>query len=301
MRYQDAQKLQIIDILERMGVQKAGERIHSKSGLQYFYNSPFRQDNNPSFYVTLDKNLYYDQATGEGGNVKNFLALCSGSDRDDIKSGLAWADTLGITAISLFNPPPKMSPTSTEKKVMATLSFIGEKPLFYYPLKNYIKERGISFEIANKYLKEIVFKNNKQNATYSAIGFKSGDCWELRKKKFKGTLGTGKDITIFEKMTPGILIFTGVFDFLSYLEAKKIIEPDKTVIVLNSDRFIKRAVDYINKNEVKTVEYFKDNDTSGELTLKEMEQCKAHVVDKSYAYANYKDLNEWLIAEKQGL
>ena len=298
MRYQDAQKLKIIDILSSMGVQPAKQVNRPQGGLQYVYNSPFRNDDNPSFVVTLDKNLYYDNATGEGGNVKNFLALCSGSHRDDIKSGLAWVSTLGIKPPTLFESFEKKSPTSTEKKGSSTLERIGVKPLFYYPLKNYIAERGISFEIANKYLKEVIFRNTKQDVKYSAIGFKSGGTWELRKRKFKGTLGTGKNITVFEKNTSELLLFTGFFDFLSYLQAKGLLEPPKTAIVLNSDRLIKKAVQYIENHNIDTVEYFKDNDDSGFQTLIDLKKSKAKIIDISKTYAKYKDLNEWLVNEK---
>ncbi|NQX97529.1 MAG: toprim domain-containing protein [Flavobacteriales bacterium] len=298
MRYQDAQKLKIIDILSSMGVQPAKQVTNPQNGLQYIYNSPFRSDDHPSFVVTLNKNLYYDSGTGEGGNVKNFLALCSGSHRDDIKSGLAWADNIGMKPPTLFEPFERNSPTSIEKKGNSTLELVGVKSLFYYPLKNYIAERGITFEIANKYLKEVVFRNTKQDVKYSAIGFKSGGTWELRKRKFKGTLGTGKSITIFEKNTSELLLFTGFFDFLSYLQAKTLLEPPKTALVLNSDRLIQKAMQYIENHNIDTVEYFKDNDDSGFQTLIDLKKSKAQIIDISKTYAKYKDLNEWLVSEK---
>lgn len=72
----------------------------------------------------------------------------------------------------------------------------------------------------------------------------------------------------------------------------------KTTIVLNSDRLIKKAVQYIENHNIDTVEYFKDNDDSGFQTLIDLKKSKAQIIDKSKAYAKYKDLNEWLVNEK---
>jgi len=44
-----------------------------KRGKNYFGLSPFRSETKPSFSVSVDKNLWYDFGSGQGGNVIDFL------------------------------------------------------------------------------------------------------------------------------------------------------------------------------------------------------------------------------------
>ena len=44
-----------------------------KRGKNYFGMSPFRSETKPSFSVSVDKNLWYDFGSGQGGNAIDFL------------------------------------------------------------------------------------------------------------------------------------------------------------------------------------------------------------------------------------
>ena len=44
-----------------------------KRGKNYFGLSPFRTETKPSFSVSVDKNLWYDFGSGQGGNAIDFL------------------------------------------------------------------------------------------------------------------------------------------------------------------------------------------------------------------------------------
>jgi hypothetical protein len=50
-----------------------GEPVR-KSGKEWIYHSPLRNDKNPSFSVNIEKNLWHDLATNEGGDVISLAA-----------------------------------------------------------------------------------------------------------------------------------------------------------------------------------------------------------------------------------
>lgn len=175
------------------------------------------------------------------------------------------------------------------------------KELFSYPLKNYLeRDRKLNLGIYKKYVKEIVYKHIEKNITFYGVGFKSGDTWVIRRNGFKGFLGKGIDITIFNYKTDKILLFEGFIDFLSYLTAKKAYEPLNTCIILNSAVQVKKVVKYANSTpHIKTIDYFRDRDEAGMQTLKQLEKELKSVTirDMSNTYPNHKDLNEWLTNE----
>jgi hypothetical protein len=61
-------------------------------------------------------------------------------------------------------------------------------------LIDYLQARNINLEVAKHYLKEIHFKTISTAKNYHAIGFHSGDGFEIRNKGFKGFIGTHKTI-----------------------------------------------------------------------------------------------------------
>lgn len=182
------------------------------------------------------------------------------------------------------------------------------KPLFSYPLKNYLKdERKLNLDICNNYVSEIVYKHIKTDRTYYAVGFKSGDTWAVRrgggksKEGFKDFLGKGVDISVFDYKTDKILLFEGFIDFLSYLTAKNSKEPLNTCIILNSAVQIKKLIAYIKSNpNIKAIDYFRDRDKAGLESLNRLvkELNSVNIRDMmSETYPNHDDLNRWLTDE----
>lgn len=177
---------------------------------------------------------------------------------------------------------------------------VGE--LYSFALKNYLsQERCIDPDLAKLYVKEVHYQTLKTGQKFFALGFPSGTTFALRNKLFKGFAGTGADLSIFEKHSSSVLLFEGFIDFLSYLSAKRINQPDKTAIVMNSSAMLGRVVNYVKKSpKIKEIEYFRDRDelNSGTTGTQSFQQLQAQilpvvVVDRSNAYLNHKDLNEW--------
>lgn len=52
-----------------------------KTGKEWIYHAPHREDKNPSFAVNIEKNIWHDWGTGQGGNVFDLYILINGGDK----------------------------------------------------------------------------------------------------------------------------------------------------------------------------------------------------------------------------
>jgi hypothetical protein len=52
-----------------------------KMGKEWVYKAPHRDDKNPSFSVNIDKNIWHDWGSGEGGNVFDLYILLNGGTK----------------------------------------------------------------------------------------------------------------------------------------------------------------------------------------------------------------------------
>ena len=173
---------------------------------------------------------------------------------------------------------------------------IETKPIYNCALKNYVKERGISEQVAYKYLKEIIYEVDGKE--YFALGFpnRSGG-WELRSSVFKGCIGD-KDITLFEGDSKQyIAVFEGFMDFLSCLTLYGDEKTGNNVLILNSVSMRGRGLAHIKAGEYKEVYTYFDNDKGGDETfLKFKEGLEGvNIVACNGVYEGFKDFNEFLV------
>lgn len=87
-------------------------------------------------------------------------------------------------------------------------------------------------------------------------------------------------------------------DFFSYLSMKC---PDRLrsdAVVLNSVVNLSKAIPFLEQHS--TIHAFFDNDEAGRRATAELKRSCPHstVVDQSYFYLAYKDLNEYLLAKR---
>jgi hypothetical protein len=52
-----------------------------KMGKEWIYKAPHREDKNPSFSVNVEKNIWHDWGTGQGGNVFDLYILLNGGSK----------------------------------------------------------------------------------------------------------------------------------------------------------------------------------------------------------------------------
>ncbi len=63
----DANQIDLVDYLQKSGHQPTKIRNND-----YWYLSPFREENTPSFKVNRKLNIWYDHGIGKGGNFVDF-------------------------------------------------------------------------------------------------------------------------------------------------------------------------------------------------------------------------------------
>ena len=84
-------------------------------------------------------------------------------------------------------------------------------------------------------------------------------------------------------------------DFLSYLTMKG--KETAPCLVLNSVSNLSRAVAYLHEKGNDSVRAFLDNDQAGRQALKSLQSAGISVEDMSRHYAQYKDLNDYHVAQ----
>ena len=261
----------------------ANRGIHPEKDRGYYglYYSPLREDNNPSFKVDYDKDLWYDFGANEGGSIVDLvmkLENCS----------LAEAfQKLDNTSFSFQRDNAPVVPINREPAIKVT----DTKPLTHPALLDYLKERSINTDIAKHYCSEIHYSIAGKN--YFAIGFPNdAGGWELRNRDFKGSISP-KNITTINNSNDAVMLFEGFMDFLSYLSMKQNPSPTIDSAILNSIANLPKAIPFLQTH--RTIHAFLDNDDAGRKSLASLRErlLDLEVMDQSAFYRNHKDLNEY--------
>ena len=287
MNCSQAKQIKIEDFLRSINIHPDKSR---RAGTSLIYKAPYRNETNASLEVNTVKNIWYDHGTGTGGNI---LDLVMEIKQTDLKGTLEYLASKNFEPFSFYQQKEPAGMIQDKK-----IEIIRVKPIIDPALIGYIKERKISFSIASRYLKEIIYKiwNNQINdyKIYWALGFKNDQSgWELRNKYFKGC--TSKHYTTIPgKKNEQLNIFEGFFDFLSALELSKTHKLKFDSLILNSIALKRKTLKLIS--EYKKLNLFLDNDPSGIEAVSFYQKNHKIVKDFSvilYPYP-YTDLNEFL-------
>jgi len=269
--------ISIQQYLENKGIYPAKDRRYY--GL---YNSPLREDSNPSFKVDYQQDLWYDFGANEGGSIVDLvmrMEACSLAEAlRRLENSFSFQRNAPIVPVVPIN---RESAIKIQRIV----------PLTHPALFDYLKERSINTDIAKHYCKEVHYSIAGKN--YFAIGFSNdSEGWELRNKDFKGGISP-KNITTYNNSNDTVMVFEGFMDFLSYLSLKDNPSPTIDTAVLNSTANLSKAIPFLQSH--KTVHVFLDNDEAGRKSLVSLRELltSSEVVDHSGFYRNYKDLNEY--------
>lgn len=313
MRAKEARDISISEFLDRSGIKPAVQR---KSGKELWYSSPLRSgDSDPSFKVDTVKNLWFDFGMAKGGNVIDLVCELTHST---VKEALAILDRSGANShvgYTRFKPNSKKTFNQTESPQKSTvqtslldekIGLAGEKEKAGLELLQvadiqktyllaYLQTRKIDLEIARIYLKQIHFKPPHTVKSYFALGFPSGDGFEVRNKGFKGFVGIHKEVsTINLENGNSLSIFEGFMDFLAFLSFHQITDFKNSVMILNTIYLRNQAVELINRYNFSKVYLFLDNDEAGESTKQFfIDHIKnTPITDKSGLYKGYNDFNQ---------
>lgn len=250
----------------------------------WFY-SPFREERTPSFKVCTKINRWYDHSLGEGGDV---LTLIVRLKKYTITEALNFLKELNLSDSFSFQQQSFLVISQDSKFDIKKLCKIQNLALI-----GYLKSRKIDINEAFKYCEEIHYTFNGVK-TFFGIAFRNDrDGFECRSKYFKGCL-VNKNITSILNGSKTLCLFESFLDMLTYCTLK-LTDLKEDYVVLNSTSLVSRSITLLqNYNVIKT---YLDNDDSGKkATLIIKENCNNEFQDCSTLYANYKDLNEYLMA-----
>ena len=129
----------------------------------------------------------------------------------------------------------------------------------------------------------------------------------MRNAYYKGCLNN-KDISLIRHLTEetqeNVCVFEGFMDFLEYMTLVKqqdrwfVVESPCDYMILNSVANLKRALQYLDRYT--HIHCFLDNDQAGRKTVESISNVfEYRVTDESFRYADYKDVNDYLMRKKR--
>jgi hypothetical protein len=274
----EAREIDIVDYLSSLGYEPA-----NKSRQNYWYLSPFRTEKTASFKVDRTLNRWYDHGVGKGGSLIDLvmqLYQCS------IQECLEKLASPGLP-ISTEQKPLFISP-----KEKNTIRILSVHLISSYHLVRYLDTRRITPTIADRYCQEVRYQVGDK--IFYALGFKNdAGGYELRSERFKGS-SSPKAITCINLGAKNLAVFEGFFDFLSWLVLyEKQDVPPMNFCILNSLAFFEKAGPFLEQHAI--IHLYLDNDTAGQNCSQYARGIHPAYQDESHLFAQYKDLNEWLV------
>ena len=260
-------------------------------GYRLWYKSPLRQEHTASFKVQTDINCWYDFGIGKGGNIIDLAAeLYQSNDLRYLMDCIA-------RCVSV-SPPQTVASSSPQRHSAPSFTDIEVVPLRHHALVAYLQERGIPAQIAVKHCKQIHF--SCRGKRYYAVGFANENGgYETRNRYFKGCIAP-KDITlrrIRDGPTNDVAVFEGFIDYLSALKLGIIQGMD--AIILNSVSNVGKAIPYLR--DYNTINCYLDNDNAGKSAFATISDEFGNVIDRSFLYTWFNDLNEYLTQSKNAI
>ena len=280
MDVRQMREIPIADFLNAMGIQPKKQ----KGGILW-YNAPYRTKRTPSFKVDTNKNVWFDFGIGKGGDIFDLAGEFIGSGDFLLRAA--------FIAKSETCPLPVLEQPQRSEKKETVFEDIWVRPLQNPKLLGYLEERGINAHIAIPNCEEVRYR--VRGKRYYAIGFRNdAGGLELRNRFFKGCIPP-KDISLKRNGSNVCAVFEGFMDYLSAMQLG-IIASDW--LVLNSVSNVEKAVKALQGYG--RIECFLDNDEAGRRTFLKLHDCFGEkVIDRSALYADHKDLNDYLLSQRQ--
>lgn len=271
----EAKKTHILDYLEQNG----HKPVKIKFGSAWF-QSPTRQEKTPSFKVDLNKNLWYDFGTGEGGNLLDLVIRLSNCT---LPEALA-----NINNNSYSSGEHHFAPIDESSRIKIDRI----QPLSNPALLQYLRSRWISVAFARWFLKEAYYSvHGKQYFALAFANDKGG--YELRNAYFKTGSSPKFFTTIPGKDNTKLNVFEGFMDFLSSCTYYGKMPVNRS-IVLNSLSFLPRIEPELVS--AIAVNLCLDNDQAGRNATNSLLAKYDHITDWApVIYPDHKDFNDFLM------
>ena len=281
MTIEEAKQVRIVDFLAQLG----HHAQYVKSD-QYWYLSPLRDEQSPSFKVNDRLNEWYDFGAATGGDLVELGKYLY--QTESVSEVLAYigrhSSDMPLPKVRFQALPPR--PVESDMKNLIVV------PLRHHALYSYLQSRKIDADIGRMFCKEIHYELRDRHYFALAFGNVSGG-YEMRNAYYKGCI-KNKDISLIPQSRgeaqSRVCLFEGFMDFLS---AATLGLETGDCLVLNSISNVEKAMRYLDGYG--RIDCYLDRDEAGRRTL---EMLKGHyeerVCDRSALYDGCKDLNEYL-------
>ncbi len=288
-----AKQIDLVDYLASLGHQP--QKVNNQD---YWYISPLRDEKTASFKVNRKLNVWYDHATGKGGNLIDFGTQyfnCSVAELLQRLSGQAVPSFSFHQQQQTGHSHNVQSYPAGEKKENpeSKIVIVDSRVLADKSLLDYVHKRNIPQDIASRFCREVDFLLYGKKQT--VVGFQNNaGGYELRSPNFKGS-SSPKDITFIDNRAKSVAVFEGFFNYLSYRTMNhKAGEPLTNFLVLNSLSFFEKSHNLMESHE--QVHLYLDRDKAGIYCVQEALKWNQYLYkDQSHLYSNHKDLNDWLV------
>ena len=303
-------------------VEQLGGRFshHTNRGEAWFF-SPFRPDESTaSFKIDEAKNIWYDFGhvspghigQGSGGDILNLWCDYYGQERKDVKDalrGLSRFSERGVTSSAYKQAPIAANIQAEGASKGSTERYRFTKPpgkIFFDSLKAELQRRGISLATAAPYLQQGYILDNETGKKYNGFAFRNDKGgYEIsipnpsRNSSFKTSIGTKSPTSFSLPGADSVIVFEGVFDFLTWMEMNKRTNPQSHMYILNSVSFIGHFASQVIQKQgaVQTVIDMLDNDKPGEGARIKLcnliTEANLNYQMRNKLYDGYDDLNQW--------
>lgn len=274
----EAKEMDMVYYLSSLGYEPS--KIRSNN---FWYLSPLRNENTPSFKVNRKLNRWYDHGLGKGGNLIDFATLYHECTIGELLEKLA--GNLSFQKPVVFSPKTAIE---QENKIKVLADF----PLTSLALLRYLNQRRIPIDIADRYCREVRYEISGK-ACYG-IGFKNDlNGYEIRNPYFKAS-STPKGITTFDNGADEAIVFEGFMDFLSFKSIHQNEPEDRfDFIVLNSLSFFEKARPFMEQHQ--SIRLYLDTDAAGQNYSRYALSLSNKYKDESHIYQSHKDFNDWVM------
>lgn len=291
-------QIAIVDFLMAIGIRPIKETTASA-----WYHAPYREDEDPSFKVNKNRNVWYDFGTTKSGDIIDLaLLVYRTSNISKVLKMIEQAAPAVPLKVRTFVPHSQQSATDGKQPQAAAFQNLRLQALISIPLLSYLSKRGIDMEIARQECREAHYTCHGKS--YYAIAFPNeAGGYEIRNPYYKGCIAPKAVSLISQGQTDSVCLFEGFMDYLSFLTLRKLERLSvpcygANLLVLNSVNNLPKALPRLKA--YKHIYCYLDNDDAGRRVVDMLRELKGDAVhDMMEAYPLYKDLNDILVGKKK--
>lgn len=257
----------------------------------WMYKTPWQDQNTGSLKVDLNKGLWIDFSTHEGGSLIDLILK--------IYPALSVKDIVRKFNNGDFSFHPLDFSVDCNKKPQSEEHLEARQVLEYPKLCGYLKCRGIDPVIASKYINVYHYVHDGRRYCNLGAPNHSGG-YNLFSKGFKRA--TKQGYTLYENSKCSSRIyFEGVMDFLSFLMIYPDQENQHEYCILNTVNNLRKSFESL-RMKPKTFSFL-DNDEAGNKATQRLREHATEegsiFYDYRKTYKEFKDLNDYLIAGRE--